>query len=245
MEEKDLKTTPKQRLIIGLIAFLLLGSTIAVYAMIVLGNDSIDYSRMTLKQLESAYEETFTKYQTRATELSSQYFDEFKEYKSEVKAFNAASVTEVTSRDLKEGDGDTVETGKYSAYYIGYCADETIFDSSLAYDSEEEGAEPTSLRAPLDVDEGTLIEGWYTGVEGMKLDGIRKITIPGELAYGDTSEICGGYNSPLKFIVYAVPRDEQLGELTEQLNKIYSALSAAYASSYSSQSSSQAETSGE
>ena len=229
MEEKDLKTTPKQRLIIGLIAFLLLGSTIAIYAMIVLGNDNIDYSRMTMNQLETAYEETYSEYEARAAELSADHFDTFKEYRSEVKAFNAESVTEVTSRDLKEGDGTEVKTGEYSAYYIGYCADETIFDSSF-----DDPDAPTALRAPLDIDEGSLIEGWYSGVEGMKLGGIRKITIPGELAYGDTYEICGGYNSPLKFIVYAIPRDDKLTELTEKLNQIYSALASAYASSYSS-----------
>lgn len=229
MEENELKTSPKQRLIIGLIAVLLLGSTIAIYAMIVMGSDKVDYSRMTLKQLETAYEEAYSEYEARGTELSAQYFDEFKTYKSEVKAFNADSITEVASADLKEGDGAEVKNGEYSAYYIGYCADETVFDSSF-----DDIDNPTALRAPLSIDASSLIEGWYTGVEGMKIGGVRRIAIPGELAYGDTYEICGGYNSPLKFIVYAVPRDEKLDELTEKLNKIYTALSTAYASSYSS-----------
>lgn len=229
MEEKELKTSPKQRLIIGLIALLMLGSTIAVYVMIVMGNDTVNYSKMTLSQLESAYEETYAEYNTRAEELSKDYFDTFKEYRSEVKAFNAESVTEVSSRDLKEGDGEVVANGNYSAYYIGYCADETVFDSSF-----DNADEPTTLKAPLAIEADSLIEGWYTGVEGMKLGGVRKITIPGELAYGSTYEICGGYNSPLKFIVYAVPNDDKITELTEKLNKIYSALSSAYAASYSS-----------
>ena len=115
MEEKELKTSPKQRLIIGLIALLMLGSTIAVYVMIVMGNDTVNYSKMTLSQLESAYEETYAEYNTRAEELSKDYFDTFKEYRSEVKAFNAESVTEVSSRDLKEGDGEVVANGNSSA----------------------------------------------------------------------------------------------------------------------------------
>lgn len=240
MEEQELKTSPKQRLIIGLIALLLLGSTIAIYAMIVMGSDKIDYSRMTISQLESAYETAYGEYEARGAELSAQYFDTFKDYKSEVKAFNADSITEVTSTDLKEGDGANLETGNYSAYYIGYCADETVFDSSF-----DDPDNPTALRAPLAVDANSLIEGWYAGVEGMKLGGVRRIAIPGELAYGDTYEICGGYNSPLKFIVYAVPRDEKLTELTEKLNKIYTALSSAYASSYSSSDADTTTTSGE
>lgn len=228
MEEKTVKTSLKQRIIIGLIAFLLLGSTIAVYAAIVLGAD-IDYSKMTAAQLEKAYEETYAEYSSVVSELSSQYFDEFSAYKTNVKAYNSTSANSggVVSKELKEGTGEEVGDD-YSAYYIGWCADETIFDSS--FDNYEE---PTSLRAPLGVTPGTLIEGWYIGTEGMKLGGIREVTIPGSLAYGDTQEICGGKNSPLKFIILAIPSDPQITQLSEKLNNIYVALSNAYAQSYS------------
>ena len=230
MEEKALKTSPKQRIIIAIIAALLLGSSVAVYVAIVLGNNTVNYSKMTLTQLESAYSSVYADYEARATSLSSQYFDEFKSYKPNVKAYNSntANSNGVVSSDLKEGDGATVENGKYSAYYIGWCSDESIFDSSF-----DDFEEPTALKAPIDVDENNLIEGWYLGADGMKLGGVREITIPGSLAYGDSSEICGGLNSPLKFIVYAVPRDAELTKLSEKLNEVYSALSAAYTSSYS------------
>ena len=243
MEEKDLKTSPKQRIIIGLIAFLLLGSSMAVYVAIVMGNDTIDYSKMTTAQLESAYEKSYSEYTARAAELSQTYFDEFSGYRSEVKGFNSAAANSegVTYRDLKEGDGAEVKNGEYSAYYIGWCSDETIFDTS--FDSYES---PTSLNAPLAIEENSLIAGWYDGVLGMKLGGVREITIPGELAYGDTYEICGGYNSPLKFLVFAVPNDEQLTSISKSLNDIYKAMMVAYSQSYSATSdSSAAETSGE
>ena len=230
MEENALKTSWKQRLIIAAVAALLLGSSVAVYVAIVLGSDNVNYSRMTTSQLETAYEKAYSDYEARAAELSNKYFDEFKSYKSSVKAYNSSTANSngVVSTDLKEGDGDTVETGKYSAYYIGYCSDESVFDSS--FDSYDE---PTSLKAPLSVDADSLIEGWYLGAEGMKLGGVREITIPGSLAYGDTYEICGGYNSPLKFIVYAVERDSEIDKLTDRLNEIYLALSNAYYSDYS------------
>ncbi|MBQ7802926.1 FKBP-type peptidyl-prolyl cis-trans isomerase [Candidatus Saccharibacteria bacterium] len=230
MEENMLKTSWKQRLFIALIAILLLGSTIAVYVAIVLGNDNVNYSRMTTSQLESAYEKAYAEYNQRATILAGQYLDEFKTYKSSVKAYNSSTANSngVTSKDLKEGDGNVVENGKYSAYYIGYCSDETVFDSS--FDSFDE---PTTLSAPLSVDDGNLIEGWYLGVEGMKIGGVREITVPGPLAYGETYEICGGKNSPLKFIIYAIPRDEEIDKLSTRLNDIYAALSAAYTTDYS------------
>lgn len=231
MEENALKTSWKQRLIIALVAIILLGSSVAVYVAIVLSGDGgTNYASKSTTELESLYEEAYGEYEARATELSADYFDEFSSYRSSVKAFNAAAANSsgVQSNDLKEGDGATVANGQYSAYYIGYCADETIFDSSF-----DDFENPTTLRAPLDVQESNLIAGWYTGVDGMKIGGVREITIPGELAYGDTYEICGDYNSPLKFIVYAVENDAKILEITEKLNQIYSALSKAYAASYS------------
>ncbi|MBR3180633.1 FKBP-type peptidyl-prolyl cis-trans isomerase [Candidatus Saccharibacteria bacterium] len=232
MEEKALKTSWKQRLVIGLIAFLLLGSSIAIYVFIVLGQE-VDYSRMTTTQLQTAYEKTTNEYTEIASELSNKYFDEFVAYKSNVKGYNSntANANGVTTKDLKEGDGE--ELGEnYSAYYIGWCSDESIFDSSL-----DDYEEPTSLLAPLNVTPDNLIEGWYIGVQGMKYGGIREITIPGTLAYGDKQEICGGTNSPLKFIILAIPEDKRLTEISESLNKIYTALANAYSESYSSDSS--------
>ena len=64
-----------------------------------------------------------------------------------------------------------------------------------------------------------LIEGWTQGMKGMKIGGIRKITIPGELAYGDSMEICGGKNKPLKFIVMAVEKTDELAKMSEELEE--------------------------
>lgn len=228
MEEKSLKTTWKQRIIIGIIAFLLLGSTIAVYVFIAMGNE-VDYTKMTTTQLQTAYEETYQEYEGIVSDLSSKYFDEFVAYKSNVKGYNSTTANSngVTSKDLKEGTGAEVGDN-YSAYYIGWCSDETIFDSS--FDNYEE---PTALKAPLAVSPDSLIQGWYLGTNGMKLGGIREITIPGSLAYGDSQEICGSKNAPLKFIILAIEADKKLDEIGEKLNNIYLALSSAYASEYS------------
>ena len=83
------------------------------------------------------------------------------------------------------------------------------------------------------VTEGTLIEGWYLGTEGMKLGGIREITIPSSLAYADSTEPCGTANSPIKFVVMAVETSERLQQLDNELNEIYNALANAYTKAYS------------
>ena len=231
MQEKDLKPSNKQRFIFALVAAVLLGSSIAAYVLIIMGKSTPNYTRMTMDQLNSAYTEKINALDAEGATLSSKYFDEFKTYKSEVKGYNSSTANSggVQSRDIKEGDGDTIGSSGYSAYYIGFCSDESIFDSS--FDDPEN---PTALNAPLIVQEGTLIEGWYLGVEGMKLGGVREITIPGALAYGESREICGGTNSPIKFIIKAIETDAKIKELNDDLNKISSAMSALYAKSYSS-----------
>ena len=230
MQEKDLKPSVKQRLIFALVAAVLLGSSIAAYVMIVMGNSNVNYSKMTMDQLQTAYSEKAAELDAEAAELSSKYFETFKPYKKNVKAYNSTTANSngIQTKDLKDGDGDTVSNSGYSAYYIGWCSDESIFDSS--FDSFEE---PTALKAPLEVAENSLIEGWYLGTEGMKIGGVREITIPGSLAYGESQEICGSTNSPLKFIVMAVETSERLEELNKEMDKIYSALSNAYMQSYS------------
>lgn len=231
MEEKDLKPGAKQRLLFALIAALFIAIPIGTYTLIVMGKGDVNYSKMTIEQLQNAYSEKMAALDAEAAELSSKYFEEFKSYRSNVKGYNknTANSNGVTSNDLKEGTGETVGDSNYSAYYIGWCSDESIFDSS--FDNYDE---PTALTTPIVVQPDTLIEGWYMGVEGMKIGGVREITIPGSLAYGDYMEVCGGKNSPLKFIVMAIERSEKIQKLNEELNEIYSTLSSVYTQSQAS-----------
>ena len=81
----------------------------------------------------------------------------------------------VTIVDLKVGSGATAASGKtVSAHYTGKFPDGTKFDSS--YDA---GA---PIEFPLGA--GKVIKGWDIGIEGMRVGGKRKLTIPPELGYG-------------------------------------------------------------
>ena len=227
MQEKETKTSPKQRIFIAIIAVVMLIASVAIYiAIIVSANSS---SKGTTSQVDEAkvaeltekYEEKNKEYEEAANALSSKYIEKFSKYRSEVKGYNASSINEsstVSTKDLKIGSGEklTADSSDYGAYYIGWCADETIFDSSFDnYDS------PSKLKAPIVVTQDSLIEGWYMGVNGMKIGGARIVSIPGKLAYGDSQEICGGTNSPLKFLIMPVELDDDFKKLSKEMSDLY------------------------
>lgn len=221
MDEKSLKTSFKQRVAIIVIAILLLGSTIAAYvAIVVSSNNKPDTTK--LQEQYSAIQAEVNEY---SSVLSAKYLPDFTNYRSQVKAYNAEAANSVgiQKTDLKEGDGRELAAGDldYFAYYIGWCPDESVFDSS--FDNFEN---PTALKAPLYAGQG-LIEGWNQGVIGMKINGVREIQIPGELAYGESREICGTTNSPLKFVVMPIV-DNKLSELEAKLENVYGQLVQAY-----------------
>ena len=221
---QDLHTSPRQRIVIVFIALLMLLSTFALYASIVLSSNgsssSTETSALTAEE-EARYQELLTEYQDKvnaqASELSSKYFDEFATFRSRVKSFNAADVTDVTWTDLKVGDGQEVNSEdfvEYSAYYIGWLSDETVFDSSF-----DDASKPTALNSPL---AGTteMIQGWKDGIQGMKIGGVREISIPSALGYGDQDQGSIPANSPLRFVVMLVPRVDEV-EVPDELNNLY------------------------
>jgi FKBP-type peptidyl-prolyl cis-trans isomerase FkpA len=78
--------------------------------------------------------------------------------------------------DLKPGTGDEAVAGKQvTVHYVGTLTDGTKFDSS------RDRGKGFSFR----LGSGQVIKGWDQGVAGMKVGGLRKLTIPSDLAYGD------------------------------------------------------------
>jgi FKBP-type peptidyl-prolyl cis-trans isomerase FkpA len=80
--------------------------------------------------------------------------------------------------EIKAGDGPVATTGKVvSVHYTGKLTDGTKFDSSY----DHPGQQP--IEFPLGA--GRVIKGWDQGLEGMKVGGKRKLTIPPQLGYGE------------------------------------------------------------
>ncbi len=227
IKNDELKTTGRQRIVIVVIAIFMLLSTFALYASVIMGGGSSSTTSTADNEKVERFNELYQKYlnavDKQSAELSSKYFDTFVSYKSRVKAYNAADITTTTAKDLVVGTGAEVTDENfvnYSAYYIGWLSDETIFDSSF-----DDAANPTSLKAPL---EGTanMIEGWLEGIVGMKIGGVREISIPSALAYGDQEQGSIPANSPLKFVVMLIdpvgdPEFAESEELQQLMNDLY------------------------
>ena len=96
--------------------------------------------------------------------------------------------------DLVIGEGAKAVSGdEVTVHYTGWLLNGTKFDSSL------DRGQPLTFKLGV----GDVIEGWDRGVRGMQTGGVRKLTIPSELAYGDRA-VGGGLipaNSTLVFEV--------------------------------------------
>ncbi len=77
--------------------------------------------------------------------------------------------------EIKLGEGDVATSGQFvSVHYTGWLTNGKKFDSSRDRDDPFE----------FPLGQQTVIAGWDEGVQGMKVGGVRKLTIPPHLGYG-------------------------------------------------------------
>ena len=101
---------------------------------------------------------------------------------------------ELVADDLTIGEGDEATKGKkVSVHYVG-----VAFSTGEEFDASWNRGQPFEFKLGV----GQVIPGWDAGVEGMKVGGRRKLTIPSAMAYGARG--AGGSikpNEPLVFVV--------------------------------------------
>lgn len=95
--------------------------------------------------------------------------------------------------EIIEGTGATASAGQtVSVHYTGWLTNGSKFDSSK--DRNEPFDFPLGGRR--------VIAGWDEGVQGMKVGGTRKLTIPPDLGYGARG--AGGVIPPNATLVFEV-----------------------------------------
>ena len=102
--------------------------------------------------------------------------------------------------DLKAGEGASLAAGQRAVVqYTGWLYQESAPDKKgTEFDSSRHGGEPFRFT----VGAGQVIKGWDQGVVGMKIGGLRRLTIPADLAYGENG--AGGVIPPGATLVFEV-----------------------------------------
>lgn len=101
--------------------------------------------------------------------------NESKLTKPELDAPEGPAPDQLAIEDIVVGTGDEAHPGAtVNVHYLG-----VEYDSGEEFDSSWSRAE--SINFPLK----SLIQGWQTGIPGMKVGGRRKLIVPPALAYGE------------------------------------------------------------
>lgn len=200
-------TTKFQRWGVLTILIVTVVGTIGSFAVMILASQNQSTDNAKQQAAYTKYQADAKAYQAKvdaqATELSTQYYATFSPYSSRVGSFDMSTVKDLVKTDLVVGDGEEI-TGStiFAAYYIGWNPKGKIFDQSI-------DTAASKLKAPLSVsiglDQASLISGWIEGMKGMKIGGVRELTIPSDKAYGEAGQ--GDdipANTPLKFVVMAI-----------------------------------------
>ncbi|HET8595466.1 MAG TPA: FKBP-type peptidyl-prolyl cis-trans isomerase [Intrasporangium sp.] len=118
--------------------------------------------------------------------------------KPEIDFPEGGAPTDLVIEDLIVGDGAEAKAGDtVSAHYVG-----VSHSTGEEFDSSWGRGQPLEFRLGV----GMVIPGWDRGIEGMKVGGRRKLTIPPQLAYGDRG--AGAAIGPGETLIFVVDLDD-------------------------------------
>lgn len=209
-------TSTAQRTGIWIIAIVLTVGTIAGFIAMILAPQNEAKDSASLQAAYTKYQKEMTDVQNRQAAqqsaldaekdaLSAQYFNEFNSFSGKVGKFDKAEAQKkLVTEDLKAGTGEEVtKDTTYAVYYIGWLPDGTIFDGSI---------DGSKLKSPFIARPGGTISGWASGVLGMKIGGVRMLTIPSEQGYGAAGQGTIPADTPLRFVIMPIKKLETIKE---------------------------------
>ncbi|NSC20712.1 FKBP-type peptidyl-prolyl cis-trans isomerase [Streptomyces albus subsp. chlorinus] len=113
--------------------------------------------------------------------------------KPEVDFPEGAPPADLEIQDLWEGDGPEAKAGdNVSVHYVG-----VSFSTGEEFDASWNRGKPLQFQLGA----GQVIEGWDKGVQGMRVGGRRRLTIPPHLAYGERGA-GGGRIAPNETLIF-------------------------------------------
>jgi peptidylprolyl isomerase len=96
--------------------------------------------------------------------------------------------------DIVVGDGEAASSGSdVEVHYVG-----VAWSNGEQFDASWDRGDTFSFTLGA----GQVIEGWDTGVQGMRVGGQRRLTLPPHLAYGPRG--AGGVIGPNETLVFVV-----------------------------------------
>lgn len=102
--------------------------------------------------------------------------------------------TELVVDEITVGDGVEATAGStVRAHYVG-----VAYSTGEQFDASWDRGAPLDFRLGI----GQVIAGWDQGIQGMKVGGRRKLTIPPHLAYGDRG--AGSAIAPGETLIFVV-----------------------------------------
>lgn len=105
-----------------------------------------------------------------------------------------APPTELLVEDIEIGDGPEAVSGQpVEVHYVGHA-----WSTGARFDASWDRGDTFGFRLGA----GQVIAGWDRGVEGMRLGGRRRLTVPPDLAYGPSG--AGGVIGPNETLVFVV-----------------------------------------
>ncbi len=114
--------------------------------------------------------------------------------KPEIEFFDPEPPADLVVTDVTVGDGAEATVGStVSVHYVG-----VAHSSGEEFDASYNRGAPLQFRLGV----GQVIQGWDTGVQGMKVGGRRQLVIPAHLGYGDRG--AGGAIKPGETLIFVV-----------------------------------------